>query len=50
MTEKEFDDAWDRYELDYEFSEYCYDHYPIDRDAAYKDFRESKITVWEVEK
>ena len=43
MTEQEFDDAWDRGDFDYEFSEYCYDRIPIDRDAAYEDFKDAKL-------
>ena len=48
MTEQEFEDKWDRGDYDYEFDEYCYDHYPIDRDAAYEDFKEAKL--WETSK
>ena len=48
MTEQEFDDAWDRGEFDYEFDEYCYDRYPINRDAAAEDFKDMKL--WEMSK
>jgi len=43
MTEQEFEDAWDRGDFDYEFDEYCYDRYPINRDAAYEDFKDAKL-------
>ena len=48
MTEQEFEDKWDRGDYDYEFDEYCYDRIPIDRDAAYEDFKDLKL--WEASK
>lgn len=45
MTEQDFYDAWDRGDFDYEFDEYRLDHCPISHEAAYEDFRDSKISA-----
>lgn len=47
MTEEEFYDLWDRGELDYEFDEYMYDRYPIKREHAEQDFKDSKVTIYD---
>lgn len=44
MTEQEFNRAWDNYELETEFNQYCADNQLYNLDQAFECFAEDMIT------